>query len=164
MIKTQRKSLAPCYFAIAVISMLGACLLPRPAAADPTDLTAAVTLGAKTASTDGTPDTIRATFTVTNPTSSPIKFAVGGLSVVWLILDAQDSTVYDSRTGKMAPHILILRILPAGGHMDFPATVPLRDQSGNPLAPGTYTLRGQLWARPSLTASTQFTVPSSPAH
>ena len=106
----------------------------------------------------GTPSTMQATYTVSNPTNETITYPQRGLAVDWKIVDTHGAVVYDANLGKMAPHIIALRILGPNEHQDYTSTVPLQDQNGAPLSSGSYVLQACLIGVDNLKTNKSFTI------
>lgn len=86
------------------------------------------------------------TLTLTNTGDTEIKYTEGGLRCDWQILNAQGTAVYDYAHGRMIPHFILIRRLAPGKSELFTAQIPLKDNDGNALPAGRYTLR----AKPSI--------------
>ena len=109
-------------------------------------------------STGGTPSSMKATYTISNPTNESITFAQRGLAVDWKIADSHGVVVYDVNFGKIAPHFIAMRILRPGEHQDYTSTVSLQDQHGAPLPSGQYVLRACLIGVDNLQTNKSFTI------
>lgn len=101
---------------------------------------------------------IHATLIFFNHSNTPLQIAVGGQLYEWQILDAQGQVVWDYAKGRVFPHYLRLVTL-RQSQLLYAFDVPLQVQSGAPLAPGVYTLRGSLPRGLNASASVGFTVP-----
>jgi len=105
-----------------------------------------------------TPSTMRATYTVSNPTNESIRYPQRGLAVDWKIVDSQGAVVYDVNLGKITPHIIALRILRPNEHQDYLLTVSLQDQTGAPLSSGKYVLQACLIGVDNLQTNKSFSI------
>lgn len=100
---------------------------------------------------------IHATLTFFNHSQTPLRLSIGGAATQWQILDAQGQTVWDYSVGRAIPHFIRIVVL-TNSQLSYPQVIPLQTQSGAPLAPGRYTLRGAIPGASGATASLDFTV------
>ena len=109
-------------------------------------------------STGGTPSSMQATYTVSNPTHDSITYPQRGLAVDWKIADSHGVVVYNANLGKITPHVIAMRILGPGEHQDYTSTVSLQDQNGAPLTSGNYVLQACLIGVSNLQTTKSFTI------
>jgi len=100
---------------------------------------------------------IHATLTFFNHSQTPLRLSIGGGETQWQILDAQGQTVWDYSVGRAIPRYMRLVVL-TNSQLHYAQDIPLQAQSGAPLAPGRYTLRGAIPGALGATASLDFTV------
>lgn len=91
---------------------------------------------------EAVPMTLRAE----NVTDGPVELHLRGREIVFdLVVTRSDGTVAWRRLeGEVVPAILRLETLPAGEALVLEATWDQRANDGSPVAPGVYTVRGEL--------------------
>ena len=104
----------------------------------------------------GSGRSLQVTFTLSNTTDHPLSFVFSSSQQYdFIVEDATGSERWRWSSGRFFAMVLLEKKLYKDPWV-YVEEVPLADGSGAPFGPGTYTLRAQLAADPSLNAQTTF--------
>jgi hypothetical protein len=101
---------------------------------------------------------LRASVRIVNTGSSTVTYTQSALSCICQIVGGDGRVLFDSSRGRLIPHFIMIRHLAPGQSATIAEAVPLRNQDGERLPPGSYTLRARVTIGQPVTLESPFTV------